>query len=413
MTQSDIADTPRQDADSAQATVPGWKELIDTLSDLPGRLLARLPEEMRNDPQVQQEVGRLALSALAGSALDTLAPDGNHPWFLPQLNVLTFGGQPNPDTIYRFTKIAPGGTYRLRGTKGNIRIAKIGEMTPYIKNGDQIIPTPINAYHDINELKVDNQGRFDVILSPERPDGYEGDWWPLQPEANKLLLRFVRGNWYEETEPTISIERLDIPADRPRPSAEAMEQKLRDLPAEVGFMSGLFVDKPEKLRAEGYVNKFKVFDVSGMGGLAGQFYYEGPYELKDDEALVIEAETPSEYKYWSIMVTNETYDTLDWYNNHTCLNDSQAKVDPDGVLRLVLSTQDPGVPNWLSTAGHRRGLVQGRWMECDTPSLPKAKVVPLSEVRSHLHADTGAVTPEERDQIIRERRTALQQRALW
>ena len=64
-----------------------------------------------------------------------------------------------------------------------------------------------------------------------------------------------------------AIERLDFPAGRPR------------LPAAT-------------LRAEGYVNKLKEVDFSQMGGLTGQLYYEGVYELKDDEALIVETKLP-------------------------------------------------------------------------------------------------------------------------
>jgi hypothetical protein len=34
----------------------------------------------------------------------------------------------------------------------------------------------------------------------------------------------------------------------------------------------------------------------------------------------------------------------------SCLNDAQAQVDGDGVLRAVISKQDPGVHNWLDKA---------------------------------------------------------------
>ncbi len=35
------------------------------------------------------------------------------------------------------------------------------------------------------------------------------------------------------------------------------------------------------------------------------------------------------------------------------------QVEPDGSWTIVLSRRDPGVPNWVSTADRRRGLV---WM---------------------------------------------------
>ena len=394
-------------------SVEGWADLVETLQGLPARMLAMLPPEMRNDPQLRQDVGRLALASVTGAAFDTLSADGDHPFFLPQLNMLTFAGQPNPDTIYRYTHITPAGTYRLRGEKGAMRIATIGEMPPYRTVNGVLTPSPIKSYHDINALRTDAQGRFDVLLSPVRPEGYAGDWWQLEPETNRLLLRLVSSDWPNEREPTIAIERVDAPASMPRPAAALLEQRLRDLAAQTRFMATLFVDKVERLRREGYVNRLKVFDVSGMGGLSGQSYYEGPFDLKDDEALIISAKAPTRCLYRSIMVTNETYDTIDWYNNHSSLNDSQSKPDSDGVLRFVVSKRDPGVPNWLATAGHRRGLVQGRWMECDSNPIPDALKVKIDEVRNHIPADTPHVTPAEREKIIRDRRVALHHRRLW
>ena len=401
---------PQQEASEI---VEGWPGLIDTLRSLPSRMLAMLPPEMRADPQVRQDVGRLALASLSASALDTLTADGDHPFFLPQLNMLTFGGQPNPDTIYRYTYITPGGIYRIRGRQGSMRIASIGEMPPYRMVNGVLTASPIKHYHDINALRVDDEGRFDVLLSPERPAGYTGDWWPLDRETNRLLLRLVSADWAREQEPTLAIERVDAPTGYRRLPAGEFEKRLDTLAASTAFLATIFVDKVERLRGEGYVNRLKVFDVSAMGGLSGQSYYEGPFELEDDEALIVSAEAPGRCLYRSMMVTNETYDTIDWYNNQSSLNDAQSKVDSDGVLRIVVSATDPGVPNWLDTAGHRRGLIQGRWMDCDANPLPSVIKVKVAEVRKHVPADTPVVTAQERDRIVRDRRAAVQQRRLW
>jgi hypothetical protein len=267
--------------------------------------------------------------------------------------------------------------------------------------------------HDCNALRVDEHGRFDVILSAAQPAGYAGDWWKLLPTTNKLILRMVSSDWAHEQSPTISIERVDLPVTRPRPSAEALESRLRRLPNAIDFIGLLFVDHVDALRREGYVNKLKVFDLSKMGGLASQFYYEGTYALRDDEALIVEATVPSRCLYRSLILTNEIYETTDWYNNHSSLNDSQAKADADGVLRIVVSAKDPGVPNWLDTAGYPQGLIQGRWAECDSQPIPSVRKVPLAQVRQFLPANTPTIAPDERERNIRERRAALQQRPLW
>ena len=52
---------------SERSSVAGWQELVDSLQTLPDRMLAKLPDDMANDPQIQQEIGRLALEALVSS----------------------------------------------------------------------------------------------------------------------------------------------------------------------------------------------------------------------------------------------------------------------------------------------------------------------------------------------------------
>jgi hypothetical protein len=223
----------------------------------------------------------------------------------------------------------------------------------------------------------------------------------------------VRSDWVHEEDPTLSIERIDKPVMRPRPTAADLEQRLRQLPNTTLFMPWMFVDHVEKLRSEGYVNKLKAFDISQMGGLRGQSYFEGAYELRDDEALLIEAKVPAKCFYRSLILTNELYETTDWYNNQSSLNDSQAQPDHDGVLRIVVSAGDPGVMNWLDTAGYSRGAVQGRWMGCEDAPVPSVKKVTLDAVRGLLPAETPVVTPTQRETLIRERRSLLQQRPLW
>jgi hypothetical protein len=408
--QSEPSAAPRRGSDS----VPGWTDFLDGVRDLPERVLARLPPEQRNDPQIREEVARLALSAVTAAAIDALTADPDHPVFTPQINNYITIGQPNADTNYRTAKIAQAGVYRLRGRRGTMNQALIAESGPRPKQVEGSVnlgaPRPV---HDLNTLKIDANGHYDVILSPTRPQNYAGDWWQLDPTTNMLLVRMVGSNWDREIEPTLSIERVDVPAPRPRPSAQVLEQKLRSIPAAASFIAPLLVSRPQQLRAEGYLNKLKDVDFSQMGGLAGQFYYEGAYELKDDEALLVETSVPERCSYRSLILTNDIYETTDWYNNHSSLNGAQAPLDKDGILRVVVSAHDPGIPNWLDTAGYSTGVIQGRWLECSSKPVPTVRKVALADLKKLLPAGTPTISPQERDKQIRDRRAALQQQPLW
>jgi hypothetical protein len=115
-----------------------------------------------------------------------------------------------------------------------------------------------------------------------------------------------------------------------------------------------------------------------------QSYYEGAYDLNDDEALYFEVAIPKQCGYWSLILTNEIYETTDWYNNQSSLNGAQAVLGCDRVFRAVISARDPGVHNWLDTAGNARGAVQGRWLDCDERPLPNMRKVKFSELGNLL-----------------------------
>ncbi len=398
------ADTPAPH----KSSVAGWDELIGKLSDLPDRMLAKLPEPMRSDPQVQQEVARLALEALTAQSIDAIGGDAEAPEFLPTIGYLLNVGQPNADTIYRSARVDGAGSYRLRGTKGSLKLAVIAQVVP--RNAET---GSGRAHLDLSEVKVDRQGRFDVLLSPIRPDGYKGEWWELRPAANRLMIRMVSSAWAHEAAPVFTIDRIDKPAGRSRRSAADLEKRLRSLPMMVDMMALMFVNHVDALRKAGFVNTFKSFDITSGGGLAGQFYYEGTYDLADDEALIVESDIPKGCRYRSLILTNEIYETTDWYNNHSSLNDAQAPAGKDGRLRIVVSHRDPGVQNWIDTAGHATGLIQGRWMNCETQPIPTATKVKLSDLKAMLPAGTPMVSPEQRQTIIRERRAAQLSRPLW
>src|SRR3546814_3501739 len=81
-----------------------------------------------------------------------------------------------------------------------------------------------------------------------------------------------------------------------------------------------------------------------------------------------------------------------WVNNHSSLNDAQARVDKDGLFRAVISAQDPGVPNWLDTAGNASGAVQGRRSEEHTSELQSlmrnSYAVFCLKTKHHSHTST-------------------------
>jgi hypothetical protein len=392
-------------------TFAAWDAFAGQLRSLGDQLVAHLPERLRDDPQVRQEAGRVLLEAVAAETIQAISADPDYPVFLPSSNITFDSSQPNADTTYKTAVIAPGGQYRLRGVLGSLVIFNVAQYARGAANsGSKKVPP---TYDDFKALHHDAAGHFDVILSPTRPAGYNGDWWELKPNTNFLFLRQVAYDWTTERDPTLSIERLDKPAARPRPDAAELEKRLRDLEPAISRSLFLLVDHVEQMRKDGYINRLKPWDLANAGGVPKQFYYEGAYEIGPDQALILEAKVPEGCAYWSTILTNDLFETTDWYNHQSSLNGTQAVIDHDGTFRAVISEKDPGVPNWLDTAGYRSGSIQGRWNGCSAQPVPSVRKVAFADLRRLLPPDTKAVTPAQREEALRDRRSHVQQRPLW
>jgi hypothetical protein len=147
-----------------------------------------------------------------------------------------------------------------------------------------------------------------------------------------------------------------------------------------------------------------------MGAAAENVTVWGSWELGDDEALVIEV-TPPESLYWSVSLGNYWWETIDYANHQSSLNGHQAVIDDDGAFRAVVAHRDPGVANWLDTAGHGCGPAIFRWVRsAGAPPVPDTRVVRLDELDRFLPATAARVDPAARQQVIASRRAAVRRR---
>ena len=132
-----------------------------------------------------------------------------------------------------------------------------------------------------------------------------------------------------------------------------------------------------------------------MGAAAENRPVIGSWELAPDEALVVEV-SPPQGLYWSYSLGNPWWETIDYGSHQSSLNGHQAAVDDDGILRAVIAHEDPGIANWLDTAGHSAGPVILRCVRTETAPVPTTRLVKFSEVGTSVPAGTRRVTPEER-----------------
>lgn len=392
-----------------------WNDMLEQLRDLPNRVLEKLPDDQQRDPLVQLEAAPLALGSLTSFGLSALGADPDHPSFLPLNTDVLRNGQPAADTIYKTAFIAPGGTYRITGKRGSVRMAILAQRGP-MPGGpaqtQQSAPQPSNSHLDLDDLTVDDADRFSVVLSPERPDGYQGDWWELEPGTVRIMARLMSSDWASETDPSLAIERLDGPVRKPRPATTDLEDIFERVAVGANFSAPLLVRDPEKWREAGAINTFAQH-TQNRGFVPGQYYYIGAFDIEDDEALLIEVTIPSSCTYWSVMLTDHLYVTIDPANNQSSLNDSQAVPDPDGKVRILISHKDPGFANWIDPAGYSTGLIQGRWLECDENPSPSLRKIAFEDVPEVMPEGSLRISSEQREEALRSRRSAREERPLW
>ena len=336
---------------------------------LPERLVGMLSDP--EDYQLRMELYNYFYTQIALGCLALLYADPEHPDFLPMFNQFFNQVFPNPDYIYYVTPIDDDGIYKISGFRGTVRIVdchiNTGSMVSYGTGEFE----PSLANYDLDTLNIDNDGSFEVILSPERPADYDGDWWELERTASFIIIRQMAYDWLNEEDARMAIERLDRPVSRPPRSGAEIEAALSNIPMWAENWTKTCLTWVQQIQDSAPLNKMEIKDFSAS--MADQRWAEGHFHLDDDEALIIEIELPERHRYWGFQLTDEFCRTIPWMDRQTSLNGHQARLDADGKFRAVISAKDPGVPNWLDTAGYKKGLMYMRYKECSSPHGPKVR----------------------------------------
>jgi hypothetical protein len=399
--------------ESGNRSLPSWADQMQTLERVSDNLMATWRPDGATAAETQ-DMNKLALSILACGYLCRVYTDSRRPVFMPLWNYAFNQGGPDPDYVYSTAEIDSDGTYRISGYRGTSRFVEITQQGfDMMSPADMGAGGPAPLTHDLDEdVALDDDGYFSVVLSPERPAGHDGDWWELDPGTRRLLMRKCACDWNHELDARVAIERVDDGGADMTP--EEIARRFSDLAAWIEGMIGFDMQLVRYYREHHGVNTFlRSTKVDEMGGLPKQAYYDGIHEIDDDEALIVETALPARVRYWQMLVADDRFCTIDWVNRQSSINDAQAYLDGDGKFRAVISRLDPGVPNWLDKADYPWGIIQMRWNRASDYPDPTIKKVPLADVREHLPADTPVVTPAERQEQLRRRREGAQLRRIW
>ena len=171
-----------------------------------------------------------------------------------------------------------------------------------------------------------------------------------------------------------------LPADAPTYVVRQVDEGLRSAGTLVAGASLLFAKWARDFQA--HSNALPRFDqeVSNQaGGDPNIAYYHSHWRLGPGEALVIEV-TPPRCEYWNFQLDNYWMESLDYRYFTIHVNKHSAVTDTDGAVRLIVAHEDPGLPNWITTAGHEQGTMCFRWVRAEAHPVPRTRVVKLAEL---------------------------------
>lgn len=349
-----------------------WQEFCDALKQS-GQLVL---DNGRDEPLERAE-GFRYLARITRHALKSLIdrPDPARPCF--DFDTPRIGGD-NPDFRYGTCAVKGRWDYRIRGRRNDAFDIGIGSYYGGLGTREGL---QCSGYLKLNELKVEPDGSFEVAVSAqEKP----GNWLPMKPQTNSITLREVLLVRRSDRPAELSIDRLVPPDERLAPPGPPDPEALAKAVQAAGLFTGGvvrqfmgwtndFVSHPNQIR------KLDPELLKAANGDPATRYYNGYFDLADDEALVVDLEPP-ECEYWNIQVANHWLESLDYMNHDTHVNHHTASRADDGTVQVIISKHDPGLPNWIDTVGHDRGCIGLRWTGAAHDSQPRTRVAKLRDL---------------------------------
>jgi hypothetical protein len=245
-----------------------------------------------------------------------------------------------------------------------------------------------------------------VVLSA---DEHDGNWMRIEGAHPTLTVRHFFYDWDVETPSSLRIERIGDPVGHETSAVDPSVVLSRQLVAMGDFVHDnldFFIQFGAAPPANGFLPPI---DRTAIGGAAENKPVIGRWQLAADEALILEVEPPQGV-YWSFSLGNPWWETIHYGRHQSSLNAHQTVVDPDGLVRVVVSDGDPGVANWLDTAGFSNGAMILRCVRTSTAPTPRATVVAFDDIDAALPGGTTRVTPDQRASVLQRRRRAVHER---
>ena len=354
-----------------------WDEFCDTLKAAGAAL--QFPGTPR-DPFNQAE-GYRYLSRIARAGLMAFVEhaDARAPVLHRVVDETTKLGADNPDNYYQTAALNGAYEYKISGRRNSVAYLSFGTQSGNYGQGGGLPPT---GYIESDQIEMDGDGNFELVLSRSPR---EKNWLPMTADTGTLVVRQTFLDRDAETPADLEIERINCPGHERRPSpltARQLDEGLQKTGALVAGAPLLFARWAHGFQK--HSNELPVFDPQvslAAGGDPSITYYHSHWAIAPDEALLVEV-TPPECDYWNFQLNNYWMESLDYRHHRIHMNKYLARYGEDRSVQLVVAHEDPGLPNWIETAGHTCGTMCFRWVRAREQPQPRTRLVSLESLKN-------------------------------
>ena len=352
-----------------------WSEFCDELKAAGHVLLS--PGAPR-DPKQQAE-GLRYLSRLTRAGLEAYVeyPDPAVPQLRRMVHETVKIGADNPDNFYMNAQISGLYEYKIQGKRNTV-----DHISFHTQNGNYGTTGGLAPCGKIGntDLVLEKEGTFEIFVTRETQGK---NWLKLEDDTTLLMVRQTFSD--RSTEIPAEMEIINLSGqDKPGPlTSRQMDEGLKTASMFVGGASLLFTRWANDFRK--HVNQLPLFDPrksNAAGGDESIIYYHSYWKVEPGEVLLIEVKPPK-CDAWNFQLNNFWMESLDYRYHNISINKHSAHYEPDGTVRIAVSHEHPGIPNWIETADHQEGTMCWRWYRIHQGSQavqPSCRIVNKNEL---------------------------------